>query len=86
MPFMNLDELDSLVDSLILSFELEQGQPEPKSQVACNGTTETEGRQVEMGEAELSGKQKGVAKHIYKLQSPPVLPGELSPDRMIEWV
>uniref|UniRef100_A0A8C2YHM2 Kinesin-like protein KIF14 n=1 Tax=Coturnix japonica TaxID=93934 RepID=A0A8C2YHM2_COTJA len=86
VPFMNLDELDSLVDSLILSFELEQGQPEPKSQVACNGTTETEGRQVEMGEAELPGKQKGVAKHIYKLQSPPVLPGELSPDRMIEWV
>lgn len=86
MPFKNLDELDSLVDSLILSFELEQGQQKPKSQVACSGTTETEGRRVETGEAELSWKQKGVPKHTYKLHSPPALPGKLSPDRMIEWV
>uniref|UniRef100_A0A669PMH5 Kinesin-like protein KIF14 n=1 Tax=Phasianus colchicus TaxID=9054 RepID=A0A669PMH5_PHACC len=86
MPFMNLDELDSLVDSLILSFELEQGQIKQRSQVACNETTETEGRQVETGEAELSWRQKGVPKRTYKLQSPPALSGELSPDRVIEWV
>ncbi|OXB84170.1 UNVERIFIED_CONTAM: hypothetical protein H355_007053 [Colinus virginianus] len=82
MPFMNLDELDSLVDSLILSFELEQGQQKPKSQIPCNETTEAEGRRVAAGEAELSWKQKEVS----KLQSTPALPGELSPDRMIEWV
>uniref|UniRef100_G1N2M9 Kinesin-like protein KIF14 n=1 Tax=Meleagris gallopavo TaxID=9103 RepID=G1N2M9_MELGA len=86
MPFMNLDELDSLVDSLILSFELEQGQLKPRSHVACNETTETEGKRVETSEAELSWKQKGVPKHTYKLQSPPALSGELSPDRVIEWV
>ncbi|NWQ91841.1 KIF14 protein, partial [Burhinus bistriatus] len=50
MPFMNLDELDSLVDSLITNFELEQGQPSLKSQTLCNETTETQGGQVETGE------------------------------------
>ncbi|NXY45113.1 KIF14 protein, partial [Ceuthmochares aereus] len=47
MPFMNLDELDSLVDSLIINFELEQGQAPPKSQTHCNETTATQGEQVE---------------------------------------
>ncbi|NWZ38491.1 KIF14 protein, partial [Brachypodius atriceps] len=47
MPFMNLDELDSLVDSLIMNFEHEQGQPSLQSQIICNGTTETRGGQVE---------------------------------------
>ncbi|NXJ37981.1 KIF14 protein, partial [Ciconia maguari] len=47
MPFMNLDELDSLVDSLIMNFELEQGQPSLKSQTLCNETTETRGGRVE---------------------------------------
>ncbi|NXL44052.1 KIF14 protein, partial [Podilymbus podiceps] len=50
MPFMNLDELDTLVDSLIVNFELEQGQPSLKSQTLCNETTETQGGQVETGE------------------------------------
>ncbi|NXX15734.1 KIF14 protein, partial [Podargus strigoides] len=50
MPFMNLDELDSLVDSLIMNLELDQGQPSLKSQTICNETTETQGGQVEMGE------------------------------------
>ncbi|XP_021261102.1 kinesin-like protein KIF14 isoform X2 [Numida meleagris] len=86
IPFMNLDELDSLVDSLILSFELEQGQQKPVSQIPCNETAETEGGRVETGEAEFSWKQKGVPKHIYKLESLPAFPGELSPDRVIEWV
>ncbi|NWR28225.1 KIF14 protein, partial [Tachuris rubrigastra] len=49
-PFMNLDELDSLVDSLIMNFELEQGQPSLQSQTVCNETTETQGGQVETGE------------------------------------
>ncbi|NXW01133.1 KIF14 protein, partial [Fregetta grallaria] len=49
-PFMNLDELDSLVDSLIINFELQQGQPSLKSQTLCNETTETQGGQVETGE------------------------------------
>ncbi|NXO37640.1 KIF14 protein, partial [Locustella ochotensis] len=50
MPFMNLDELDSLVDSLIMNFELEQGQPSLQSQIICNETTETQGVQVETGQ------------------------------------
>ncbi|KAF1634838.1 Kinesin-like protein KIF14, partial [Eudyptes filholi] len=50
MPFMNLDELDSLVDSLIMNFELEQGQPSLKSQTLCNETTETQGGQAETDE------------------------------------
>ncbi|NXJ21408.1 KIF14 protein, partial [Dicrurus megarhynchus] len=47
VPFMNLDELDSLVDSLIMNFELEQGQPSLQSQTICNETTEARGGQVE---------------------------------------
>ncbi|NXW79434.1 KIF14 protein, partial [Hirundo rustica] len=50
VPFMNLDELDSLVDSLIMNFELEQGQPSLPSQIICNETTETQGGQVETGQ------------------------------------
>ncbi|NXX88779.1 KIF14 protein, partial [Centropus bengalensis] len=40
IPFMNLDELDSLVDSLIIDFELEQGKPPLKPQALCNETTQ----------------------------------------------
>ncbi|NWW81906.1 KIF14 protein, partial [Climacteris rufus] len=50
MPFMNLEELDCLVDSLIMNFELEQGQPSLQSQTVCNETTETRGGQVETGQ------------------------------------
>ncbi|NXL31091.1 KIF14 protein, partial [Glaucidium brasilianum] len=50
MPFLNLDELDSLVDSLIMNFELEQGQPSLISQTLCNETAETRRGQVETGE------------------------------------
>ncbi|NXR31954.1 KIF14 protein, partial [Zosterops hypoxanthus] len=50
VPFMNLDELDSLVDSLIMNFELEQGQPSLQSQIICNETTETQGEHVETGQ------------------------------------
>ncbi|NWS11505.1 KIF14 protein, partial [Pachyramphus minor] len=49
-PFMNLDELDSLVDSLIMNFELEQGLPSLQSQTVCNETAETQGGQVETGQ------------------------------------
>ncbi|KAJ7412012.1 Kinesin-like protein KIF14 [Pitangus sulphuratus] len=74
-PFMNLDELDSLVDSLIMNFELEQGQPSLQSQTVCNETTETQGEQVETGE--VAWKWNGTPEHT---QTP-----ELSPGR-IEWV
>ncbi|NXP86591.1 KIF14 protein, partial [Passerina amoena] len=47
VPFMNLDELDSLVDSLIMNFELEQRQQSLQSQIICNETAETQGGQVE---------------------------------------
>ncbi|NXA59173.1 KIF14 protein, partial [Mohoua ochrocephala] len=50
VPFINLDELDSLVDSLIMNFELEQGQPSLQSQTVCNETTEARGGQVETGQ------------------------------------
>ncbi|XP_074453607.1 kinesin-like protein KIF14 isoform X2 [Larus michahellis] len=79
MPFMNLDELDSLVDSLIMNFELEQGQPSLKSPTLCNETTETGGGQVETGEAEFVWKQKQILTHTHKFQSSPPLPAELSP-------
>uniref|UniRef100_A0A8C3J9L5 Kinesin-like protein KIF14 n=1 Tax=Calidris pygmaea TaxID=425635 RepID=A0A8C3J9L5_9CHAR len=85
MPFMNLDELDSLVDSLIMNFELEQGQPSLKSPALCNETTESGGGQVETGEAEFVWKQKGVPKYTHKLQSSPPFPAEHSPSR-IQWV
>ncbi|NXI80545.1 KIF14 protein, partial [Rhipidura dahli] len=50
LPFMNLDELDSLVDSLIMNFELEQGQPSLQPQTICSETTEARGGQVETGQ------------------------------------
>ncbi|NXX39615.1 KIF14 protein, partial [Tricholaema leucomelas] len=50
MPFMNLDELDSLLDSLIVNYELEQGQQLLESQTLCNEATETRGGQVETSE------------------------------------
>ncbi|XP_074688815.1 kinesin-like protein KIF14 [Strix aluco] len=84
-PFLNLDELDSLVDSLIMNFELEQGQPLLISQTLCNETTETQGGQVETGEAEFAWRQKEIPKLTHKLQSSPPFPAELSPDR-IQWV
>ncbi|NXY66106.1 KIF14 protein, partial [Callaeas wilsoni] len=46
-PFMNLDELDSLIDSLVMNFELEQGQPSLQSRTICNETTEARGEQIE---------------------------------------
>ncbi|NXD22332.1 KIF14 protein, partial [Spelaeornis formosus] len=50
VPFVNLDELDSLVDSLIMNFELEQGQPSLQPQTFCNEATETQGGQAETGQ------------------------------------
>ncbi|XP_068055724.1 kinesin-like protein KIF14 isoform X1 [Anomalospiza imberbis] len=77
VPFMNLDELDSLVDSLIMNFELEQGQPSLSSQIICNKTAETRGGQVETGQVEFACKWNGTPECT---QTP-----ELSPGR-IEWV
>lgn len=74
---MNLDELDSLVDSLIMNFELEQGQPSLQSQIICNETTETQREQVETGQVELAQKRSGIPECK---QTP-----ELSLGR-IEWV
>ncbi|XP_071666427.1 kinesin-like protein KIF14 isoform X2 [Patagioenas fasciata] len=85
LPFMNLDELDSLVDSLIKNFELEQGQPSLKYQTLYDETTESRGEQVEMREIEFAWKEKGISEHTRKLQSSPPFPAELSPGR-IEWV
>lgn len=77
VPFMNLDELDSLVDSLIMNFELEQGQPSLQSQNIRHETTETGGGQVETGQVEFAWKRNGIPECT---QTP-----ELSPGR-IEWV
>lgn len=77
VPFMNLDELDSLVDSLIMNFELEQGQPSLQSQTICNETTEARGGQVETGQVEFAWKWNGIPECT---QTP-----ESSPGR-IEWV
>nr|XP_010301715.1 PREDICTED: kinesin-like protein KIF14 [Balearica regulorum gibbericeps] len=84
MPFMNLDELDSLVDSLVRNFELVQGQPSLKSQTLSNETTEIRGGQAETGEVEFAWKWKGIPKHTQGPQSSP-FPAELSPGR-IQWV
>ncbi|XP_013816722.1 kinesin-like protein KIF14 [Apteryx mantelli] len=85
MPFMNSDDLDSLVDSLIVNFELEQGQQSLKSQTLCNGTLGTQRKQIETSEVESMRKQKEVPEHVYKMQSSPTFPGELSPSG-IQWV
>ncbi|XP_055580863.1 kinesin-like protein KIF14 [Falco cherrug] len=85
MPFMNLDELDSLVDSLILNFELEQGQASLKSQIICNETAEGQGGQAETGEVGIPFCLQANSKHAHKLQSLPPFPAELSPGR-IHWV
>ncbi|NXI57236.1 KIF14 protein, partial [Chloroceryle aenea] len=50
MPFMNLDELDSLVDFLIMNFELEQGQSSLQSQTLHRETTKIQAGQLETGE------------------------------------
>ncbi|XP_010128504.1 PREDICTED: kinesin-like protein KIF14 [Chlamydotis macqueenii] len=85
VPFMNLDELDSLVDSLVMNLELKEGQPPSESQTLCNETAEAPGAQAETGEGEFAWKQKGIPKHTHKLQPSPPFPAELSPGR-IEWV
>ncbi|XP_053929642.1 kinesin-like protein KIF14 isoform X2 [Cuculus canorus] len=85
MPFMNLDELDSLVDSLIINFELEQEQPPLKSQTFCNETTEIQGGHVETGAVETAWKRKEIPKHTNECQSSPPFHAELSPVR-IQWV
>lgn len=82
---MNLDELDALVDSLIMNFELEHRQLSLKSQTLCNETTEARGGQIETSEVEFAWKQKGVPKRTHKLQSSPPFPVELPPGR-IQWV
>ncbi|XP_008501543.2 kinesin-like protein KIF14 [Calypte anna] len=84
-PFMNLDELDALVDSLITNFELEQGQLSLKSQILSNETTETQGEHVETSEAEFVWKQNEVPEHTHKLESLSPFTSELSPSR-IQWV
>ncbi|XP_064575681.1 kinesin-like protein KIF14 [Zonotrichia leucophrys gambelii] len=77
VPFTNLDELDSLVDSLIMNFELEQRQPSLQSPIICNETAETRGGQVETGQVGFAWKQDGIPECT---QTP-----ELSAGR-IEWV
>ncbi|NXA34171.1 KIF14 protein, partial [Eudromia elegans] len=70
MPFMN-SELDSLVDSLMMNFQLEQGQQMLKPQTLCNGTIGTQGKKLERGGGESVRKQKGIPEHFYKMQSSP---------------
>ncbi|NXJ91533.1 KIF14 protein, partial [Corythaixoides concolor] len=50
MPFVNLDELGSLVDSLVMNFGLEQGEPSLNSQTLCNETTDSRGGRIETSE------------------------------------
>nr|XP_009668079.1 PREDICTED: kinesin-like protein KIF14 [Struthio camelus australis] len=85
IPFMNSDELNSLVDSLIVNFELEQGQQSLKSEILSNETIGIQGKQVGTGEVESAGKQKGIPEHMYKMPLSPAFPGELSPGG-IQWV
>lgn len=84
-PFMNLDELESLLDSLIMNYELEQGQQLLESQTLCNEAAETRGGQVETSEAGFAWKRMGIPKHIHEHQSSSPFPAELSPAR-IQWV
>lgn len=77
VPFMNLEELDSLVDSLIMNFELEQGQPSLQSRTICNEITEAQGAQVETGPAEFAWKWNGIPECTQTLELPP---------GRIEWV
>ncbi|KAI1236616.1 hypothetical protein IHE44_0014869 [Lamprotornis superbus] len=81
VPFMNLGELDSLVDSLILNFELEQGQPSLQSQIICNETTETRGGQVETGQAEFAWKLNGIPECT---QTPELSPDEIGKEIILQ--
>ncbi|XP_067997024.1 kinesin-like protein KIF14 [Melanerpes formicivorus] len=85
VPFMNLDELDSLVDSLLVNYELEDRQPLLKTQTLCNETAETQGGQVETSKDDFAWKTTGIPKHTHKLQSSHPFPAEFPPAR-IQWV
>lgn len=58
VPLMNLDELDALVASLIMNFELEQRQLSLKSQTLCNETTEAQGGQIATMTLNLLGNRR----------------------------
>ncbi|XP_061489913.1 kinesin-like protein KIF14 isoform X2 [Rhineura floridana] len=85
-PLVNHSELESVAKSLIISFELEQGQNSSKPQDNCMQNTQFEGKQgFEKGEAITLWEQKGIPQWDYKLWSLPGSLGESSPSG-IHWV
>lgn len=80
-PLVNRGELDCVAKSLIISFELEQGQYSLKSEASCLGNTQYEEAQTERGDATTIWIQKGGPKQEYKLETS----RESSPSR-IHWV
>ncbi|XP_062973508.1 kinesin-like protein KIF14 [Elgaria multicarinata webbii] len=84
-PLVNQSELDSVAKSLLISFELDLGENALKIQGSCMESTQSEGKQLERGEAINFGNQKGVQKREYKLLSLPESLGESSPSG-IYWV
>ncbi|XP_066480650.1 kinesin-like protein KIF14 [Tiliqua scincoides] len=84
-PLVNCGELDRVAKSLIIIFELEQGQYSLKFEDNCIGNAQTKEKQPERREATTTWKQKGVPKKEYELYSSPESLRESSPSG-IHWV
>ncbi|XP_044288545.1 kinesin-like protein KIF14 [Varanus komodoensis] len=81
----NQSELDAVAKSLVISFEIDQGDNALKFQDGCMQNTHSEGTQSERGKTSHSEKQKGVLQWEYQLLSLPENLGESSPCG-IHWV
>ncbi|KAL8178214.1 UNVERIFIED_CONTAM: hypothetical protein K2H54_036693 [Gekko kuhli] len=81
---VNNSELESVANSLVMSFELEHGWDSLKLQ--DDDLRNTEETQLGKGEATTTEREhKGIPKREYKLWSVPQSSGEVSPSR-IHWV
>ncbi|KAJ6658426.1 hypothetical protein lerEdw1_020130 [Lerista edwardsae] len=84
-PLVNCRELDSAAKSLIISFELEEGRYSLKFEDNHTGTTQSEEKHLERGDAATVWKHTRVSKREYKLCSSPESLRESSPSG-IHWV
>ncbi|CAI5776599.1 KIF14 isoform X1 [Podarcis lilfordi] len=84
-PSVNHRELDSVAKSLIISFELEQGQNSSNVQDTCMQNSCSEGKQLEEDEVLNIWEQKEAPKWEHLLWSLPKSLGEASPSG-IHWV
>ncbi|XP_063153282.1 kinesin-like protein KIF14 [Candoia aspera] len=76
IPHVNQDELNSVAQSLIISFELEQGQNSFHLQDGCMPNAQSQVNQLARGHPTNFEKQRTVPKRKYKLWSTPENLGE----------